>query len=425
MTGGGKLAEAFVEIGADDRRLPGGLSAAMGRIRGFAAEASSLIGRALGQSLVRGVAGAGNLNESLSKTEVVFGRASDKILGFADNMVAKFGSARREILDAASGFGLIFRGANMAEGASANLAIRLATAADDAASLFNSSLPEALEKIRAGLVGESEPLRAYGVMLSEAAVQQEALRFGLAKTKDTLTESAKIMARASLIEKGLAVAKGDHERTQDGLNNSLKEAAGRFTNLTEKLGAMATGPLAIMAQFTSGVIAKVSELADAFEDASAKASLFFRTGSTDLEEDIEGRYNAIVKHERESKRQAKELQHLFKTTPSDDARMRAEALLSRAREGLTTGLGMAGQLKNDALGVVGRVGGILAGDEKPKLRGGVTDSDSYARELQDSFLNTENTGKETVDELKKHTNKLDEMLKVLGGGARDIIGRFG
>ena len=290
-----ELARLFVTIGGDSKPLDGELAKVRSGLGNFAQMAGGIAARIGVAGAVAGLAGwlhgavlsAGDLNETMSKTEVTFGKANDKVIGFAENMAAKFGTAKGEILNAAASFGLIFKGAGMAEDASASLSIKLAECADDAASLFNSSLPEALEKIRAGLVGESEPLRAYGVMLNEAAVQQEALRLGLSRGKAELSEQAKIMARASLIEKGLAVAKGDHARTQGGFNNQLKEFGDRMTNLGTSVGSLALTWFTPMITIANKALQVVGALADgvgklgaAYKDlvAPEAATLIPRTG---------------------------------------------------------------------------------------------------------------------------------------------------
>src|SRR5574343_101163 len=49
--------------------------------------------------------------------------------------------------------------------------------------LFNNTTPEqAIQAIGAALRGESEPLRAYGVLLDDATMRQKALELGLIET---------------------------------------------------------------------------------------------------------------------------------------------------------------------------------------------------------------------------------------------------
>src|SRR2546423_392990 len=96
-------------------------------------------------------------------------------------------------------------------------------------SLVGSSsvaLFQPLLALRAGVVGESEPMRRFGVLLSEAAVKAEAARLGIARVGAELTEGQKVQARSSLIIAGMADASGDLVRTQDSVANRLREIKG-------------------------------------------------------------------------------------------------------------------------------------------------------------------------------------------------------
>lgn len=261
------------------------------------------IAKALGVTLAAsaGVAAAGitkavfaasDLNETISKTQQVFGTSSGQITKFADEMADKFGLPKQQILDAASNIGLVAKASGLAAPEAAKMSTELAALAADASSFFNVPLDQALEKIRAGLVGEAEPLRAFGVLLSEAAVQAEAQALGLGKASGEsgklrkahlgveaaqrrvakalkehgrnslqyadaqgavekaqlaveeagkganveLTEQQKVQARASIITKQMATASGDLSRTQDSLANVTRNIKGDFANLTAEFG---------------------------------------------------------------------------------------------------------------------------------------------------------------------------------------------
>jgi hypothetical protein len=194
--------------------------------------------QSLAGSLLGGITGAADLNESLSKVGVTFGPAAGTVTAAADELASKFGIVKQTTLDAASSFGLIAQGAGLSAQESAGLSVSLAKLAADAGSFYNVPTADALEKIRSGLVGESEPLRAFGVLLSETAVQNEAVRLGLSKTTKGLSESAKVTARASLIQAGLSKASGDLARTQDSASNVQRAAAGRFQNAFVEAGGV-------------------------------------------------------------------------------------------------------------------------------------------------------------------------------------------
>jgi hypothetical protein len=239
----GKLAELVVDIVTHDQTARG-LAGVRSRLMSHASEFRRLA--TIPFAIGGGIAGAGataflvsatnaasNLNETLSKVGVVFGASSDQVTKFADEMADKFGLVRREVLDAASSFGLILQGAGMTAQASAGLSIQLAKLAADASSFYNVPIDVALEKIRAGLGGEAEPLRAFGVLLSEAAVKAKAAAMGFT----TLDESTKAAARAQLIVEGLNKAGGDLERTSDSLANRQRKLTGDWENLKTELGS--------------------------------------------------------------------------------------------------------------------------------------------------------------------------------------------
>jgi len=93
-----------------------------------------------------------------------------------------------------------------------------------------------LEKLRAGLVGETEPLRTLGVNLSAVAVEQRAVQLGLAKQGETLTAAGKALSAYDLIMEQTKTAQGDFARTSDGLANATRIIQAQFANLVAEVG---------------------------------------------------------------------------------------------------------------------------------------------------------------------------------------------
>jgi hypothetical protein len=263
-----KLADLFVQITGNTTPLLGTLGTVRQKLLGFGA-----MGLQVGQQFAAGMGGglsgllglvgtaaagpiaiavtaiaalvgglikctmlASDFNETIAKTEQVFGSSTGKITSAADEMAAKFGVVKTDFMDAASMFGLIAQGAGVAGDKAADMSVSLAKLAADASSFYNTSVDVALEKIRAGLVGESEPLRAFGVMLSEDAVKAKALAMGLAKPGQELTNQMKIMARYQLIQEGLGKASGDLERTGGGFANQWRMFTGQLVNIGTTIG---------------------------------------------------------------------------------------------------------------------------------------------------------------------------------------------
>jgi hypothetical protein len=245
--------------------LSGGLSGVLSLLgktgAGAATVAIAAAAIALG-GLGKAVTLASDLNETVAKTEQVFGTATDKVVESANEMAHAFGIPKAEFLDAASMFGLIAQGAGVASGKSAEMSVSLAKLAADASSFYNVDVGTALEKIRAGLVGEAEPLRAFGVMLSEDAVHAKALAMGLAQPGKELTNQAKIMARYALIQEGLAKASGDLERTGGGFANQWRMFTGQLVNLGTTIGQVVLPAFNALLRVVNGALGSLSSAFD-------------------------------------------------------------------------------------------------------------------------------------------------------------------
>lgn len=207
----------------------------------------------------KAIVGASDLQETVSKVGVVFGDSAATVISGADDMAKRFGIVKGTFLDAASSLGLVGKAAGLSQADAAGLADKLAKLAVDASSFYNVSLEDALTAMRSGLVGESEPLRRFGVLLNEASVANEALRLGLGRTKQGLTEGAKVQARASLITKGLADATGDLERTQSGFANRARQISGQITNALVSIGEKVLPVFVELASVISANLGRVQE----------------------------------------------------------------------------------------------------------------------------------------------------------------------
>lgn|GEM_PF-1900056 len=179
-----------------------------------------------------------DINESLTKNEALFGRNAAAIDKFSKTTARSLGISRREALAAAGSFGGLFDALNIGQRESAGMSKRLVTLAADLASFNNASPEEALQALRSGLSGESEPLRRFNAFLSEARVKAEAYRSGIARTGAELTEQQKVQARYNLILRDTQAAQGDAIKTGDGFANSQRRLRATVEDLGARVGAV-------------------------------------------------------------------------------------------------------------------------------------------------------------------------------------------
>lgn len=254
--------EAKIVITAADqasKKLDGITEKARGMRTAFLA-----IGAATTAIGVVSVKAASDLEESAQAAEVTFKSAFQSVDQFANGAAGAFNLSRRAAFEYTAQLGGIFNASGLAAQASANMSIEATKLAADLASFKNLEIDVALQKIRAGLVGEVEPLRTVGVLLSAAAVEAKAMALGLQDANGELSEGAKVQARFALITEQLSDAQGDVARTSESVANQTREMQKNMENLRAEIGEK-------LLPVTSDLLGKMNDLAVALENVPSSA----------------------------------------------------------------------------------------------------------------------------------------------------------
>lgn len=240
-----KIAEAYVEVGADLKPMQAAFASIRTGLNKMATTRFNLPGGGLlaglglagvGAALGKAVLGASDLAETMSKVNATFGESSKIVTDAAAGMAKSFGIPKREFLDAASLLGLVADGAGIGGKAAADFSVGMAKLAADASSFYNVPLGDALDKIRSGLNGQAEPLQAFGLLMNEADVKAKAAAMGFQAVNGEFDKTAKFAARAALITEGLSKVSGDLERTAGGASNQSRMFWGQLQNLADTVG---------------------------------------------------------------------------------------------------------------------------------------------------------------------------------------------
>jgi hypothetical protein len=191
---------------------------------------------AVGQFVSSSVAAARDLGESINAINKVFGDFGDSIHEFGLVSAQAVGLSTREFNSLATVTGALLKNMGLDMGEVSNQTIRLTTRASDLASVFNTDVSDALGAINAGLRGETEPLRRFGITLSDAEVRAKAVELGLAATTAEVDKHGKAVAALELIYEQSSAAQGDFLQTSDDLANSQRRAAAEFENSQAAFG---------------------------------------------------------------------------------------------------------------------------------------------------------------------------------------------
>lgn len=215
--------EAESKIGGTLKRIAGAAAAAFAavKVKDFFAGA---------------ISNASDLEESMSKVRVVFEDSAGAVEKFAANAPTALGQTRQQALEAAGTLGNLLTATGLAEDKAADMSTTFVQLATDLGSFNNVPVDEALEALRSGLVGETEPLKRFGVNLNQARIEAKALELGLISNKGELDAAAKSQAAYALILEDTEKAQGDFARTSGGLANQQKILSARFEDIKTRIG---------------------------------------------------------------------------------------------------------------------------------------------------------------------------------------------
>ena len=212
---------------------------------------------------------ASDLSETISKTGVLFGDSAKEVEAFAATAAGALGQSKQQALDAAATFATFGKSAGLAGDDLVSFSTDFVSLASDLASFNNTSPEQAITAIGSALRGESEPLRAYGVLLDDATLRQAALKLGIVSTtKDALTPQQKVLAAQKVIYDQTGSAQGDFARTADGLANSQRVLSAQIENVTSSIGmALLPAATALFGFIGSNLIPVIQEWSSKFSES--------------------------------------------------------------------------------------------------------------------------------------------------------------
>jgi hypothetical protein len=229
--GGKNITKSFDNAGTGVNKLSANLKNLAGTL-GLAFGAQEVI-----RFTKQTIDAASDLNETVSKSQQIFGTASKSVEQFASNSAKQFGMSKKTAIDAAASFGTFGKAAGLTGEELGTFSTDLVALSADLASFSNTTPEEAAMALGAALRGEAEPIRKFGVLMDEASLKQEALALNLiSTTKEALTPQQKVLAANALILKQTADAQGDVARTSSSAANQQRIMSATLEDVQAKLG---------------------------------------------------------------------------------------------------------------------------------------------------------------------------------------------
>ena len=182
------------------------------------------------------VQAASDLNEEVSKSEIIFGDVADEIKAFSKTADTSLGLTQKEALNAASTFATFGKASGLTGKDLSKFSKSATTLAADLGAFYNTNAEDAITAIGAALRGESEPIRKYGVLLNDATLKAKAMEMGLYDGKGALDVQAKSLAAYEVILDQTKDAQGNFALTSDDLAGQQKILTAQLENLKTTMG---------------------------------------------------------------------------------------------------------------------------------------------------------------------------------------------
>ncbi len=205
----------------------------------FAAVSIAKITQEVGSLVSQGMQLASSLTEVENVVEQSFGDMSYMVESFVQTSVQQFGLSELSAKQTSSTYMAMASGLGMAKQESANMSIELTKLSADMASFYNVEQSIAANALRSIFTGETEALKQYGVVMTQANLQQFALSQGIQKNVSDLTQAEQVSLRYNFVLQSLNMVQGDFARTSDSFSNQTRVLKENWNSLLGVLGEKA------------------------------------------------------------------------------------------------------------------------------------------------------------------------------------------
>ena len=289
---------------------------------------------------------ASDLEEVQNVVDVTFGDGAAKIEQWAAKAGEQFGLTEYQAKQFTSTLGAMMKSTGLAGDQIVDMSTDLAGLAADMASFYNLDFETAFQKIRAGISGETEPLKQLGINLSVANLEAFALQQGLGKTFDQMSSAEQTLLRYQYIMQATSDAQGDFARTSDGLANAQRRAETAITEIKSSLGE----------SFYNVVADATSTLADFLEKLKPSKEETILDQINNIKIDSEGKIAEIQAVAYEAEALLLELQNINSLSG-----LNADSDTLKYIETLTSDIGGLGEKLNGNSDIAENIGKIAGG----------------------------------------------------------------
>ena len=179
---------------------------------------------------------ASDLVETQNVVDVTFEDSASTINKWAQEALNAYGLTETKAKQYSSTLGAMLKSMGVADDQVLKMSTDMAGLAADMASFYNLDHDTAFEKIRSGISGENEPLKALGINMSVANLNAFALEKGMNKAFDKMSQAEQATLRYQYLLEATKDAQGDFARTGDSFSNEMRKLQTNLDRIKTEFG---------------------------------------------------------------------------------------------------------------------------------------------------------------------------------------------
>lgn len=206
---------------------------------------------------------ASDIQEVQNVVDTAFGDLKYKMESFAESAIEMYGISKLTAKQTGSTFMAMAKGMGIADEAASDISIQLTALSADMSSFYNKSQDITSTALKSIFTGETETLKQFGVVMTEANL--EAFRFaqGIEKSYKNMSQAEKVALRYNYVIEQTKLSQGDFTKTQNSWANQTRILSERWKEFLSVLGNGLVKVLTPLVQVLNTVLQYIIAFANA------------------------------------------------------------------------------------------------------------------------------------------------------------------
>lgn len=229
---------------------------------------------------------ASDLAEVQNVVDTAFGESKQKMEDFADTAVKTYGISKLTAKQTGSNFMAMAAGMGLANDSASDMAMALTGLSADMASFYNVGQDVASTALKSIFTGETETLKQFGIVMTDANLQAYALSKGITKSTADMSQAEKVQLRYNYVMSQTALAHGDFAKTSDSWANQTRILSEQWKEFGATIGTVLMNVLLPAVKAINSLLSQLIALAQGAARALSEAFGFELSNSADEAQSI-------------------------------------------------------------------------------------------------------------------------------------------